>query len=407
MLTLKLAWRNIWRSKRRTLITMSSIVVAVLLSAVMRSMQEGQYDMMISTTVGSFSGHIQLHSEGYWDEQTINNSFDVSDSLMQTLKEPKGITAIVPRIESFALGAGKMQSRPVMVLGIDVNAENKIIEPEKNLVSGKYLEDNDERAVLVGKDVLPRLNLQLGDSLVLIGQGFRGMSATGLYPVKGTISLINPELNRTLVLLPINTAQQFLAAEGRLSTIALMLENTDAIESTIQSLKQNLPEDTYEIMGWREMLPELVQAIDIDRISGYIMLAVLYMVVGFGILGTVLMMVTERTYEFVIMLSVGTPRKVIARILGIEIFIISMLGSGIGILLALPIAWYFKINPIQISGDMATYAQEFGLKAELPFSTDPALFFSQALVIFIITVCFCTIPILRASKLNPVNAMRA
>ncbi|HMB40619.1 MAG TPA: ABC transporter permease, partial [Balneolaceae bacterium] len=357
MLTLKLAWRNIWRSKRRTLITMSSIVVAVLLSAVMRSMQEGQYDMMISTTVGSFSGHIQLHSEGYWDEQTINNSFDVSDSLMQTLKEPKGITAIVPRIESFALGAGKMQSRPVMVLGIDVNAENKIIEPEKNLVSGKYLEDNDERAVLVGKDVLPRLNLQLGDSLVLIGQGFRGMSATGLYPVKGTISLINPELNRTLVLLPINTAQQFLAAEGRLSTIALMLENTDAIESTIQSLKQNLPEDTYEIMGWREMLPELVQAIDIDRISGYIMLAVLYMVVGFGILGTVLMMVTERTYEFVIMLSVGTPRKVIARILGIEIFIISMLGSGIGILLALPIAWYFKVNPIQISGDMATYAQ--------------------------------------------------
>jgi len=407
MLTLKLAWRNIWRSKRRTLITMSSIVIAVLLSAVMRSMQEGQYDMMISTTVGSFSGHIQLHSEGYWDEQTINNSFSLSDSLMQILNEEEGINAVVPRIESFALGAGKMQSRPVMVLGIDVDAENKIIEPEKNLVSGRYFENNDERAVLVGKDVLPRLNLQEGDSLVLIGQGFRGMSATGLYPVKGTISLINPELNRTLVMLPLNTAQHFLAAEGRLSTIALMLENTDAIEPTIQSLKQNLPEDTYEIMGWREMVPELVQAIDIDRISGMIMLAVLYMVVGFGILGTVLMMVTERTYEFGIMLSVGTPRKVIARILAIEIFIISMLGSGIGILLALPISWYFKLYPIQISGDMATYAQEFGLKAELPFSTEPSLFFSQALVIFIITAFFCAIPILRASKLNPVNAMRA
>lgn len=407
MLTLKLAWRNIWRSKRRTLITMSSIVIAVLLSAVMRSMQEGQYDMMISTTVGSFSGHIQLHSEGYWDEQTINNSFSVSDSLLQTLNETEGITAIVPRIESFALGAGKMQSRPVMVLGIDVNAENKIMEPEKNLVSGRYLENNDEHAVLVGKDVLPRLNLQVGDSLVLIGQGFRGMSATGLYPVKGTISLINPELNRTLVLLPITTAQQFLAAEGRLSTIALMLADTDEIEPTIQGLKQNLPEDTYEIMGWQDMLPELVQSIEIDRFSGYIMLAVLYMVVGFGILGTVLMMVAERNYEFGIMLSVGTPRKVIARILGVEIFIISMMGSGVGILLALPISWYFKLYPIQISGDMATYAQEFGLKAELPFSTEPSLFFSQALVIFIITVCFCTIPILRASKLNPVNAMRA
>lgn len=407
MLILKLAWRNIWRNKRRTLITMSSIVIAVLLSAVMRSMQEGQYETMINTTVGSFSGYIQVHGEGYWGDKTLENSFAASDSLMQTLRKPDGVTAVVPRIESFALGAGKKQSRPVMIMGTDVEGEQQIIEPKRRLESGSYFKSNSERAVLVGKDVLKRLNLQVGDSLVLIGQGFRGMSATGLYPIKGTVSLTNPEMNRTLVMLPLHTAQEFLATEGRLTTAALMVENSEQIDPTIQSLQESLSSDTYEVMGWRELMPELVQAIDIDRVSGYIMLAVLYMVVGFGILGTVLMMVTERTYEFGIMLSVGTPRRRIAGILTIEIFCISTLGSVIGILFSAPIAWYFNINPIPISGDMASYAQEFGLEAELPFSVEPSLFLSQALIIFILTLCFSIIPILRAGNLNPVSAMRS
>jgi ABC-type lipoprotein release transport system permease subunit len=406
MLTLKLAWRNIWRNKRRTLITMSSIVIAVLLSAIMRSMQEGQYEMMINTTVGSYSGYIQVHGEGYWDDKTLDNSFEASDSLMQTLSEPDGVSAVVPRIESFALGAGKKQSRPVMVMGTDVEGEQQIIEPQRRLQSGSYFENNSERAVLVGKDVLKRLNLQVGDSLVMLGQGFRGMSATGLYPIKGTVSLTNPEMNRSLVMMPLYTAQEFLAAEGRLTTAALLVENSEQIDPTLQSLQEKLPSDTYEVMGWRELMPELVQAIDIDRVSGYIMLAVLYMVVGFGILGTVLMMVTERTYEFGIMLSVGTPRRRIAGILAIEIFFISMLGSAIGILLSVPIAWYFTVNPIQLTGDMATYVQEFALEAELPFSMEPSLFLSQALIIFILTLFFSIIPILRASNLNPVSAMR-
>lgn len=407
MLILKLAWRNIWRNKRRTLITMTSIVVAVLLSAVMRSMQEGSYEMMIDSTVGSFSGYLQVHGKGYWEDQTLDNSFTASDSLMRTLQDPEGVTTVVPRIESFALGAGREQSRPVMVMGIDVEAEQHLSEPQNNIVSGSYFESNSERAVLVGKEVLSRLNLQVGDSLVLLGQGYRGITARGLYPIKGTFSLTNPAMNKQLVMLPLQTAQHFLAADGRLTTAALVIESTSQIQPAIQQLKQQLPAQKFEVLGWREMMPELVQAIDVDRVSGYIMLGVLYMVVGFGILGTVLMMVTERTYEFGIMLSVGTPRNRIGGILAVEILFISMLGSAIGILLSLPVAWYFNIHPIQLTGDMATYANQFDMQAQIPFSVEPSVFLSQAAVIFVITLVFSLIPILRASNLNPVNAMRA
>ncbi len=406
MLSLKLAWRNIWRNKRRTLITMTSIAVAVLLSAVMRSMQEGQYKDMINTTIGSFSGYAQVHANGYWDDKTLENSFVATDSLLNILKDSEGVKAVVPRIESFALGAGKQQSRPLMVIGIDVDSEQHLMNPQRRLQSGNYFQNNDERAAIVGHDVLERLNIQLGDSLVLLGQGFRGMSATGLYPVTGTITLPNPELNRSLVMLPLHKAQQFLAADSRLTTAALVIDDPERVGSIVQNIRNKLSTESYEVMAWQKLMPELVQGIEVDRVSGYIILAVLYMVVGFGILGTLLMMITERTYEFGIMLSIGTPRRTLAKVLAIEILTIAMLGSAVGIVLSLPISWYFNINPIQLSGDMAATMENYGLQPILQFSTEPSIFIWQAFIILIITLLFSLIPVIRASKLNPVKAMR-
>lgn len=406
MLILKLAWRNIWRNKRRTIITMTSIIVAVLLAAVMRSMQEGQYKDMIESTVGTFTGYIQVHASGYWEEKNLNNSFRATDSLFKTLKSPEGVTAVVPRIESFALGAGKEQSRPVMIMGVDIQTEQHLSEPKQRLKKGSYFESNNERAVLVGHEVLKRLNMQVGDSLVLLGQGFRGMSATGLYPIKGTLSFPSPEMNKNLVMMPLHTAQQFLAADSRLTSAAFVVDHPDQISQTIKQLKSRLS-DKYEVMSWQKMMPSLVQSIEADRGSGYIILGVLYMVVGFGILGTILMMVTERTYEFGIMLSVGTPRAKLAGILAIEILFIAMLGSAIGILISLPIAWYFHLNPIQLTGEMAAVTESYGLQPVIPFSVDPSIFLSQALVIFIITLGFSLIPVVKASNLNPVQAMRS
>lgn len=406
MLTFKLAWRNIWRNKRRTLITTASIVVAVLLSTVTRSMQEGQYADMIENTVGSFTGYIQVHSNGYWENRNLNNSFAVSDSLENIMYQPDAVTEIIPRIEGYALGAGEHQSRPVMIMGIDIQAEKNLMQPSQRIEDGRYFESNNENAVIVGREVLQRLNMQIGDSLVLLGQGFRDVSATGLYPVKGTLSYPNPELNNNLVMLPLQTAQHFLAAEGRLTTAAINVEDHNAITPTVKRLRALLSDD-FEVMDWREMMPELVQSIEADRVSGYIILAVLYMVVGFGILGTVLMMVTERTYEFGIMLAVGTPRLKLASILSVETFCIAALGSGIGILISLPITWYFHLNPIRLSGQMASVSESYGLEPIIPFAVDASIYLSQALIVFSLTLFFSLFPIIKASKINPANAMRA
>jgi ABC-type lipoprotein release transport system permease subunit len=295
-----------------------------------------------------------------------------------------------------------------MIIGVDPDAEAFLSDPENHLVSGNYFEGIDEQSILIGSDLMKRLNVQIGDSLVMIGQGYRGQSAAGLYEIKGSLKFPNPEFNKNLVMMPLQTAQYFLAAPERLTAIALILDDPDEVNSVVANLRNEIDTGQYEIMDWKEMMPELVQAIESDRGSGFIIILILYVVVGFGILGTVLMMITERTYEFGVMLSVGTPRIAIAIILSFEIFLIALTGSAIGLLISFPIAYYYHINPIRLeTGDMSEVIDSFGMEPVLQFSLEPSIFYTQAITIFIITLIFCLIPILKASKLNPVKALRS
>ncbi|MDZ7807827.1 MAG: FtsX-like permease family protein [Gracilimonas sp.] len=121
------------------------------------------------------------------------------------------------------------------------------------------------------------------------------------------------------------------------------------------------------------------------------------------------MMITERTYEFGVMISVGTPRVAIAIILAFEVLLVAMAGSMIGIVVSFPISYYFHVNPIRLSSssDMAEVIETFGMEPVLKFSLEPSLFYSQAIIIFVITLVFCLYPILKASQLDPVKAMRS
>ncbi|MDZ7807826.1 MAG: ABC transporter permease [Gracilimonas sp.] len=282
MLYLKLAWRNIWRNKRRTFITMLSVIVAVMLSSAMRTMNEGSYEQMIDNTVGLFTGYAQIHQKGYWDDKTLEYTLTSEDSLFRIIDQTSGISEAVPRLESYALVAGEKQSRAAMVIGIDPEKEKSLSDPQSRIISGSYFEDIDERSVLLGTDLMQRLKLQVGDSLVMIGQGFRGQSAAGLYEIKGTVRFPNPELNKSLVMLPLETAQYFLAAPERLTGISLIMEDPDDAAQIVKYLSGKLSNEEYEVMDWKELMPELVQAIESDRGSGFIIIMILYVVVGFG-----------------------------------------------------------------------------------------------------------------------------
>lgn len=405
MLYLKLAWRNIWRNKRRTLITMASVVMAVLLSTVMSSMQQGQYDQMIDNTVGSFSGHLQVQHPDYFDESTLDNSLEADNEMLGKIRDHEGVETIIPRLDSYALAAGADRSRAAMVVGIDVEAEKALSEPQQKITEGSYFNSNTENGVLVSAGMADFLDLALGDTLVLLGQGFRGMSASGAYPIKGIMKFGIPDMNNSLVYLPMETAQHFYAAYDRLTSVVVLLQHPEEVDVVVSELDKALNEK-YSVLGWQTLMPELVQAIEADRGSGMILLLILYMIVGFGIFGTILMMTAERKFELGVMIAIGTARIRMAVILILEMIFITFLGTLIGMLGSLPFMYYFNINPLEFTGEAALAIEEYGMEPFIRFSTDPDIMLNQGFIVLMITLVISLYPLFHVRKLKPVEAMR-
>jgi len=399
-----MAWRNIWRNRRRTFITAASILFAVLFASFMDSLQRGAWDNMINNVVNYYFGYVQVHQNGYWEEQSIDKAFPLADSLAQ-VGAVEGVEAVLPRLESFALAAAGETTSGVLVAGILPNVENKMTDLENRLVEGEYLTESDE-AVLVASGVADKLGLALGDTLVLISQGYRGVNAAGKYPIKGIAKFGSPDLNKQMVYLPLPAAQYFYGAPGLATSLALKLGGQDDIKPVVAALRTQLDTSAYEVMDWEELLPDLVQARELDTAGNVIVYFILYMIIAFGIFGTILMMSKEREYEFGVLISIGLQRWQLALSVWVEVILLGVLGALSGILLSMPIVYYFKVNPIRFGGEMASSLEKFGFEPIFPATFDMQIFMTQALYVFILTAVLALYPIFKIRKLQPVQAMR-
>lgn len=401
-----LAWRNIWRNRRRTIITLSSISFAVFFACVMQSMQRGAYDRMIDNTVRFSTGHIQIHAKGYWDDRVIDNSIEWNDNetLVNLDTEIPEILATTPRLESFALASYEEKTKGAMVVGIDPVREKTITNLDKKLVEGEYL--SDEPGVLIGKGLASFLNLNTGDTLVLISQGYHGMSAAGKFPITGIIQFPTLEFNQQAVFMNLREAQHFYAADRLITSLSILLEDSKDVEKIRKQLADKLDPEVYEVMTWQEMMPELVQSIELDYYSGFIIILILYAVIAFGIFGTFLMMTRERTYEFGILTAIGMKKRKIQVMVALEIVMLILLGISGGILLSMPILVYLYYNPIYLSGDIATVYENFGFEPILPFSLEPRIFLNQAVVVLVIASLLAIYPMIVIQSLRTVKALK-
>jgi len=214
----KLAFRNIWRNKRRTLITAAAVAFAVFIASLMTSFQQGIWDKVTDNSVNMFFGYSQIHSNDYWKEQTLNKAFDYTEEVKNTVQNTSNIQAVVPRIENFALASEGNLTRGVLLNGIDPKAENDMTGLATRMTKGEYLEYNDN-SVIVAAGVAEKLKLGVGDTLVVIGQGYHGVNAAGKFPIKGIFSFGIPDLNKRLVYLALPAAQNLFGAEGKITTL--------------------------------------------------------------------------------------------------------------------------------------------------------------------------------------------
>ena len=401
---LNLAWRNIWRNKRRSLISIASVLLAVVVALLMRSMQIGSYNHMIKNIASFHTGYLQVQAPEYFEKQSVNYSFKESASLKRFIDENEHTTVFAPRLESFALVSGGELTDVGMIIGIDPDLENGLSSLETRLVKGEFLSNSDHK-IMLAEGLADHLKLTVGDTVVILGQGYHDIMAAGKYNIKGIIKFPMPELNNLIAYLPLKEAQILLGADDRLTSMAIMIDNQKYLNQTAQMIQNNLGR-SYKVMTWEEMLPEVVQGIETDNAGGIIMLAVLYVIIGFGILGTILMMTLERIREFGMLLSVGMKRGYLRSVIIAESIFLSLVGVLSGVVVSFPILIYLYFNPIQLTGELAESISSYGYEPILPFSLAPSIFLNQGLTVLILALIASIYPVWKINQLNPVDAMR-
>ena len=401
---LKLASRNIWRNKRRTLISASAIMFAVFFGIAMNSVNKGVFDHMENGMISSFIGFAQIHGEGYWEDQTLDYAFINDKSLNKIAEKYPEIDDFIPRLESFALTSNNSITRGSQIIGIDPAKEDALTNVSAKIVEGSYLSMNDNSA-LVAQGLAELLKLGVGDTIALTSQGFHGVNAAGLYVIKGLVKFPSPELNKQMVYLPLPVAQNFFGAEDRITSLVVNTNKPNKIKSTVKNLKDDFGEE-YEIMDYQELIPDLIQARQFKEAGQTFMLIILYAIITFGIFGTILMMVKERQYEFGVLTAIGMKRHMLGLIVWLETIFIGFIGAIGGIAMGGSLAYYLKTNPVPITGEAAAAYEEFGIEPLIMASTDSSIFINQALTVFIIVTLLAIYPMLTILKLKPIEAMR-
>lgn len=399
-----LAWRNLWRNKKRTIIAAASVLFAVFLSLLMRSMQRGYYDYMIDASVRMYTGYIQVHGKDYWEKRSLEESMILSQEQISEINKIEGVTHSVNRFETFSLLSHGNVTKVSQINGIEPEQEDEITGLKAKLVDGTYL-DNDSRGILLAQGLAELLNADIGDTIVIYGQGYHGVTAAELVPVQGIVRFTLPELNKSFSYLSISYAQWVFSAPGRTTSLSVMIDNPKSLNSISEKIEK-LFNDNYEVMTWEKLSPELVQSIQIDNAQGIIMLAILYLVIAFGIFGTIMMMTAERVKEFGILISVGMKKSRLYLVTILETLFISFIGVIAGAIISLPILIYFAANPIPLTGEMADAIVAWGFEPILPFAIYPGMFFAQIWTVLAIAIVSGLYPVNFIRKLKPVEAMR-
>lgn len=466
----QLAWKNLWRNKRRTIITAASVFFAVFFALLMRSFQLGAYDQLFRNVIESYTGYIQLQNRDYYDDPVLDNGF-VPDSGMAAflLKDPN-LTGILPRLESFALAAAGSRTQGVIVMGIDPEGEDRFSGIRRSLVkyrltaasvealrkeaipdrtkkllgvftgesyagegrmmldlgignkdsgsvlpvirkfasiSNGYLKSNDSAAVVIGNGLAEYLKVQIGDTLILMGQGYHGTSAAGEYIIKGIVKLPAPDIDNRIAYLPVRSAQYLYGAQGIITSAVLSLKHNDdnSIERTITRLEGKTA-DHLALVPWRKLNALLVNQMEADNRSGMIMIGILYLVIAFGVFGTVLMMMAERRREFGMIVSIGMQKKKLAKIVSMEMLFIGMLGVAAGVIASIPPVFYAHYHPIRFTGQVAHMYEDYGFEPVMPTMLPGHFYLWQIVVVLIIIIIAILFSVRKIYRLNVINSMR-
>jgi putative ABC transport system permease protein len=398
-----LAWRNVLRNRRRSLITVASIAVGLAALTFLWGFIDGMNRQMVENTTRYFAGDVQVHVKGYHEDPSLDRAIADAAPLIDAVRGDPAVAAASLRIEGKALASRGDKSRGVMVVGIDPNSEARVTDLFKAVVDGVPLDGRG--GVLIGEKLAESLGAKAGQEIVLVGQAYDGSVASSRLLVRGVFRTQIDELDGYLAVAPMAAVREFLAAPGGATAVALRLRDRSALAAAQASLAQRLGA-RYEVVGWPTLLPMVSVSVRYHEVMGYVVLTIFFVMVGAGVANPVLMAVLERTREFGIMLAVGTSPSRLLRLVLYEAMLLGTLGLLLGNAIGLAATATFAKLGINLS------AFEAGLRT-MPGLADivyPAVRLERSLMIstllFGIAALVALYPAVKAARLDPVAAIR-
>jgi len=406
-LSLRLAWRNIWRQKRRTWLTALAMIFSNVLLVFMISLQFGSYEMMINNTLRMFSGQLQVQREGYQDGQKMRQVVENIGELVADVREQFPAARVTARANAFVLVSSEDRSFGTRLVGVEPAHEPGVSSIPGLVDDGRYLQDLDAAEIVIGRVMARNLKVETGDELTFLGSGKDGSFAAGVVTVVGIFDSGSLDMDRSLAELPLGYFQEAFAMDGSGHVIALGVDELAGIPVMIEPLRALISKQKGLVaLDWEALTPGLKQAIQADMTSAWFMYAVLIVLVAFSVLNTQLMSVLERTREFGVIMALGIKPRRLALLVLLETFLMASVGLLIGVLLGAIVSGYFSYAGFAYPG-MDELAAKFNMPPVIKPILSPLSLMLGPLVVFVFCLFAAVYPALKLYGLRPVEAMRA
>ncbi len=401
-MVLKMAWRNIWRNRRRTLVTVGAMTLALWILILYTSLVEGYLRDIERNILELELGDVQIHAQGYLNKPSIYDTIEDSDFLVDRLAEHDYSASA--RLLGGGLVASGDSSAGASLRGIDTEQDSRVSMIAEHVIEGRWLDPSDPSGVVLGRRLAHTLNAKIGDELVMLSQATDGSMANDLFYVRGVLAGISDGTDRAGVFMTAESFRTFFSLANGAHQIVVRRPENQELDVTAATIAKLAPSN--DVKTWRDLLPTMASLLDSTRSMIQIVFFVIYIVVAILILNAMLMAVFERIREFGVLKAIGvSPEKVLTIILT-ESSIQTGLAILVGVALSLPGLWYlvnFGIDTGALGGmsmmGIAWNRMWYGVVT--PWS------FIAPVVTLVIMVSIAVIyPALKAARISPVEAMR-
>jgi len=404
---LRLAWRNLWRHRRRTWLTVGSMVFSNILLVFMISLQLGSYRMMIDNSLGTFTGHLQIQAPGYNEDPKLRLTVPDAIEMAAGLRADLGLESVAVRGIGFALVSSEERTYGVRVVGTEPALEGGVSTLPGLVTQGRYFSDPYADEIVIGSTLARNLKVGLGAELTLIGSGKDGSFAAAVSTVVGIIDSGMADLDRGMAQIPLGTFQETFSMGSDASTIVIVTPDVTDLSIWKPRIESAIANSTgLVLLDWNQLQPGLKEAIQADMSSAWFMYGVLIILVAFSVLNTQLMSVMERTREFGTILALGLRPGRLTLLVMLESALMAVLGLLIGVTLGIILTAYYQKVGFAYPG-----MDQMASKFNLPDKMYPGMTFLSVLLGPSIVCLGCLLaavyPALRLRRLEPFEAMRA